>query len=81
MSFSRFFTLFCFARFDIFCGIQGDAIKSVKPYFGLGVNTAFEDCIQLDRCGGLGKPFAWVREYTVVAAPATVGGAGGGGEA
>lgn len=29
----------------------GDAIKSVKPYFGLGVNTAFEDCIVLDRCG------------------------------
>lgn len=29
----------------------GDAIKSVKPYFGLGVNTAFEDCINLDRCG------------------------------
>lgn len=30
--------------------LAGDAIKSVKPYFGLGVNTAFEDCIELDRC-------------------------------
>ncbi|CBJ26418.1 Kynurenine 3-Monooxygenase [Ectocarpus siliculosus] len=30
--------------------LLGDAIKSVKPYFGLGVNTAFEDCIALDRC-------------------------------
>lgn len=30
--------------------LAGDAIKSVKPYFGLGVNTAFEDCIALNRC-------------------------------
>ncbi|CAM9907415.1 unnamed protein product [Ectocarpus fasciculatus] len=30
--------------------LLGDAIKSVKPYFGLGVNTAFEDCIALDSC-------------------------------
>lgn len=32
-----------------FCVFAGDAIKSVKPYFGLGVNTAFEDCVALDR--------------------------------
>eukprot|EP00752_Nemacystus_decipiens_P008568 g7652.t1 len=30
--------------------LLGDAIKSVKPYFGLGVNTAFEDCVALDSC-------------------------------
>ncbi|CAN0039461.1 unnamed protein product [Pylaiella littoralis] len=29
--------------------LLGDAIKSVKPYFGLGANTAFEDCIVLGR--------------------------------
>lgn len=33
----------------LFVVLAGDAIKSVKPYFGLGVNTAFEDCVALDR--------------------------------
>lgn len=50
ISFSCF--LFVFSLFSFFFLIPGDAIKSVKPYFGLGVNTAFEDCIELDRCGG-----------------------------
>ncbi|CAM9189999.1 unnamed protein product [Choristocarpus tenellus] len=30
--------------------LLGDAIKSVKPYFGMGVNTAFEDCMALNDC-------------------------------
>lgn len=29
--------------------LLGDAIHTVKPYFGLGVNTAFEDVLALDR--------------------------------
>lgn len=35
---------------SLFAVLAGDAIKSVKPYFGLGVNTAFEDCVELGRC-------------------------------
>ena len=30
--------------------ILGDSIHCVKPYFGLGVNSAFEDVTVLDRC-------------------------------
>mmetsp|Transcript_47786 Transcript_47786/g.153949 ORF Transcript_47786/g.153949 Transcript_47786/m.153949 type:complete len:324 (+) Transcript_47786:707-1678(+) len=30
--------------------LLGDAIHSVKPYFGLGVNSAFEDVVVLGRC-------------------------------
>lgn len=29
--------------------LLGDAIHTVKPYFGLGVNTAFEDVLALDK--------------------------------
>jgi 2-polyprenyl-6-methoxyphenol hydroxylase-like FAD-dependent oxidoreductase len=30
--------------------LLGDAVHQVKPYFGLGVNAAFEDVAALDRC-------------------------------
>lgn len=40
----------CAVRESLFNALNtGDAIKSVKPYFGLGVNTALEDCLALDR--------------------------------
>ncbi|CAM9549319.1 unnamed protein product [Chrysoparadoxa australica] len=32
------------------CVLLGDTIKSVKPYFGLGVNSAFEDVCVLNDC-------------------------------
>jgi len=42
--------------------LLGDAIHSVKPYFGLGVNSGFEDVSVLDDCieeagGDLGRAF------------------------
>jgi kynurenine 3-monooxygenase len=30
--------------------LLGDSIHSVKPYFGLGVNSAFDDILTLDQC-------------------------------
>ena len=30
--------------------LLGDAIHTVKPYFGLGANSAFEDVTSLDKC-------------------------------
>lgn len=44
------FKRFSRCTISLFAVLAGDAIKSVKPYFGLGVNTAFEDCVELDRC-------------------------------
>ena len=31
-------------------GLIGDAIHTVKPYFGMGVNSAFEDVTVLEEC-------------------------------
>jgi len=53
MPISRFPT-FSFCGPDVHFGSQavllGDAIHTVKPYFGLGVNSAFEDVQVLEKC-------------------------------
>mmetsp|Transcript_3062 Transcript_3062/g.7356 ORF Transcript_3062/g.7356 Transcript_3062/m.7356 type:complete len:155 (+) Transcript_3062:954-1418(+) len=35
--------------------LLGDAIHTVKPFFGLGVNSAFEDIVVLSKCLDEGK--------------------------
>lgn len=54
-------------RVDDFALLLGDAAHAIVPFHGQGMNCAFEDCLELDRCldeadGDWGRAFALTEE-------------------